>query len=121
MGLLQPAHLTESETETILREKLRWILTAPGAETCEPRAVIVFGSAARGEMTESSDVDIALVYPDAKSLKAGRAAIYRRPPPDSWPMDLLFATEESFRAGQEKGGLFELVMSEGRVVHGSLE
>ena len=121
MGLLLPTRLTEAETEKILRDKLHWILEAPGAEGCAPRAVIAFGSAARGEMTEASDVDIALVYPDAKSLKIGRAAIYRQAPPDAWPLDLLFATEDSFRVGREKGGLFALVMDEGRVLHGSIE
>lgn len=116
MGLLVPTPVSPEAVEGILAGKLRWILAAS-----DPLAVIVFGSAARGEMTEVSDIDLALVYPDAASLKAGRAAIFSRPPPDSWPVDLLFHTKESFLARRAAAGIGELIAAEGRLLHGRIE
>lgn len=71
MGLLAPARLSAEETERIIADKLRLIL-----EASSPSAIILFGSAARGEMTEASDLDLALVYADEASLRNGRAAIH---------------------------------------------
>ena len=116
MGLLIPARLSLEDTESILADKLRWIL-----EASSPMAVIVFGSAARGEMTEASDLDLALLYADDDSLRKGRASILGRKPPDGWPLDLLFSTRKGYLAKAEKGGVFELIMREGRVIHGGIE
>ena len=85
MGLLVPAPIAKDEAERIVQDKLRWILGSS-----DPMAVIVFGSAARDEMTERSDIDLALIYPDEASLKAGRRAIHGQNPAGSWPADLLF-------------------------------
>ena len=115
MGLLIPAPIAKDETERIIRQKLRWIL-----ESGSPLAVIVFGSAARGEMTERSDIDIALIFPDEETLKSCRKDIYRRPPVDSWPTDLLFFTITAFLRKRESGGVCELIGREGKVIYGGL-
>ena len=115
MGLLVPAPIAEDEAERIVQDKLLWILGSS-----DPLAVIVFGSAARGEMTERSDIDLALIYPDEASLKAGRSAIYRQPPAGSWPADLLFYTKDVFLGKRESGGVCDLIGREGRVIHGGL-
>jgi hypothetical protein len=52
MGLLVPAPIAKDEAERIVHDKLRWILGSS-----DPLAVIVFGSAARDEMTERSAFD----------------------------------------------------------------
>ena len=99
MGLLISKPLAREAMDSIIRDKLRWVL-----QSSDPLAVIVFGSAARGEMTERSDLDIALIYPDEASLKAGRASIYARPPIGGWPVDLLFYTQEDFDSRRARGG-----------------
>jgi hypothetical protein len=83
MSLFISRPLAKEAVDSIIQDKLRWIL-----QSVDPLAVVVFGSAARGEMTERSDVDIALVFPDEESLKAGRTSIFGRPPIDMWPTDL---------------------------------
>jgi hypothetical protein len=116
MSLLISRPLAKEAMDTIIQDKLRWIL-----QSADPLAVVVFGSAARGEMTERSDVDIALVFPDEESLKAGRTSIFGRPPIDPWPTDLLFYTKDAFYAKRESGGVCELIGEEGILVHGRLE
>ena len=115
MGLLVPAPIAKDEAERIVQDKLRWILGSS-----DPMAVIVFGSAARDEMTERSDIDLALIYPDEASLKAGRRAIHGQNPAGSWPADLLFYTKDVFLRKRESGGVCELIGKEGRVIHGGL-
>jgi predicted nucleotidyltransferase len=115
MGLLRPKPIPDEQAEAIVRAKVAWIL-----KSSSPLAVIVFGSAARGELTEGSDIDIALVFPDEATLKERRAAIYREAPPDAWPADLLFYTEAAFRTKRASGGVCELIAKEGKVVYGGL-
>ena len=116
MGLLIPRPLDRLEIDRIVGDKLRWIL-----QSASPRALILFGSAARGEMTERSDLDIAAIFPDEDSLNAGRASIYSQPPIGEWPTDLLFYTQAEFEAKRRTGGVCELIWKEGKVIHGRLK
>ena len=115
MGLLSPTPVSVAETDRIVQARLGWILAAS-----EPEAVILFGSAASGKLTEASDLDFALIYRDAGSKKAGRVAVHSRRPPDSWPVDLLFYTREEFARHCKTGGVCELILTEGKILHGSI-
>lgn len=115
MGLLIPTPLSKEEIGLIVQDKLRWIL-----QSVEPRAVILFGTAAREQMTDRSDVDIAVIFADEASLKSGRASIYAQPMIDSWPTDLLFFTEAQFEARRRSGGVCELIWREGKAIYGRL-
>ena len=46
--------------------------------TVSPRRIILFGSAARGEMTAHSDLDVLVVLPDGADPTAAELAIYRK-------------------------------------------
>ena len=115
MGVFFPQLLSATEVSQIVDRKLNWIL-----EACLPQAVVVFGSAARQEMSEQSDVDLAILFPSEVSLREGRAAIFKRPPPDSWALDLLFFTAEGFAKKSATGGVCQLIRSEGRVLFGAM-
>lgn len=115
MGIFFPKPLSAQETSQIIARKLDWIL-----EACRPQAVVLFGSAARGEMTERSDVDLALVFPDEGELRQGRKALFRRPPPDSLSQDILFFTKDDFVKKAARGGVCEVIQSEGRTLFGAL-
>ena len=117
MGLLTPRKLTGEETEGLIQKNLQWLLSVTS-----PSAVIVFGSAARRQMTEASDIDIALIYPDEQSLVEARKHIYGSMDRDSvfWPRDLLFYTEPGFVERRRRGGVCELISSEGRVFFGRM-
>ncbi|MFZ4615427.1 MAG: nucleotidyltransferase domain-containing protein [Rectinemataceae bacterium] len=108
MGLLKPVRLSKKETARLIEAKLQWLLDAS-----QPSVVVLFGSAARGGMTEASDPDLALVYPDDQAFRLGRKAIFCRPPCDSWPTDLLFSTQKAFGEKVAAGGLYELIAREG--------
>ncbi|MCF7943739.1 MAG: nucleotidyltransferase domain-containing protein [Spirochaetia bacterium] len=114
MGLLTPLTLQYQQQQQIISACKAWILSR-----CRPSACILFGSAARGEMNESSDIDIALIFSDAEKLAAARNALYETPPlTELWPCDLVFFTVTEYQRKLERGGLCELVSSEGILLHG---
>ena len=73
VGVFLPRVLPAAEAVAIVRTKLEWILDA-----CAPVEVWLFGSAARDEMTEASDVDLALVFENEDAVSSARHALYSR-------------------------------------------
>ena len=109
MGIFRPAAVGQDEAREMVETKLRWILSA-----CVPEEVWLFGSAERGEMTEASDVDLALVFPDGATLKEARRSLYARPRPDVWAQDIAFFISEDFYHRGTVGGLPMLILQEGK-------
>ncbi len=118
MGLLYPEKIDPEEAEKLISSMVDWIRSV-----CDPVSIILFGSAARGEMTEASDIDLCLIFADENLLASGREAVYNSINGENsvWPKDLLFYTMESFAARQKIGGIAELIASEGRALYGSLQ
>ena len=94
MGLFRPATLSEEDTKALIAAKLAWVLKG-----CEPGEVWVFGSAARAELTESSDIDLALIFESLEEMRAARRTLARTARCDNWPDDILYYTRSDF-AGQ---------------------
>ncbi len=115
MGVFFFKPMTPHEISAAVQRKLDWILAA-----CRPEAVILFGSAARGTMTERSDIDLALIFPDADTLRQARKAIFRQPPPDDRSQDLLFLTDADYRRKRATGGICEIIQAEGTPLFGSM-
>ena len=91
--------LTPEEQQQLIQAKLAWILRA-----CQPNRVILFGSAARLEMTDASDIDLILIFPDDHDVRTTKNIVYKARPKDDWPQDLLFYTEQEFDSSLAKGG-----------------
>ncbi len=82
-----------------------------------PRKVVLFGSCARGEAHEDSDVDLLVVMdqvkdPDEEAIKM------RRTIPRSFPLDLIVkrSSEVNRRAAPE-GSFVRTLLEEGRVLY----
>lgn len=88
------------------------------ADEMKPRMIVLFGSAARGEMTEGSDIDLLVVLDgfDSRRVEMARAAklLVRLPV----PADVLVYTETEV---EEWGGVVNHIINEalldGRVVY----
>lgn len=92
--------LTKEETNEIVQSKLDWILAA-----VSPIRVILFGSAARGEMTNQSDVDLILLFnEDADLRKMNETLFLMRPKTDLWPQDVILETETTYQMKVARGG-----------------
>ena len=99
----------------IFDDKIRMIVGRV-TEEYDPEAIIVFGSAARGEATEDSDLDIAIIMdsdlPEHERNVKMRACIMA--------MDLLVFTPEEVDAGKnDETSLISEIIRTGEVVYGS--
>jgi predicted nucleotidyltransferase len=79
--------------------------------------VILFGSYARGSVTEDSDVDLLVIGPhDGKSVdRSVQIRLKLRPP---FPVDLLIRTTEAVRKRIQMGDNFmQEIVEEGKVLY----
>jgi predicted nucleotidyltransferase len=70
------------------------------AEASEARRIVLFGSRARGNATEDSDVDLALVFEDDQDVKAGVRKAHLALWPRPFPVDLVPITAGALQAGR---------------------
>lgn len=116
MGLFRPAALTETDAEALIAAKLSWVLKGS-----QPAEVWVFGSAARGELTESSDIDLALIFDSLHEIAAARKSLAQTQRTDDWPQDVLYYTRSEFNRRAEVGGAAMIIRQEGRCLYPTKE
>jgi predicted nucleotidyltransferase len=114
MASLTARALSPDEVSALVQKKKDWILGA-----CSPACIILFGSAAAGEMTEASDIDLILIFSNLEEMKKSQALLWKSLPADDWPADIIFHTVSSFRDSCNKGGDASWIASrEGRIIYG---
>lgn len=77
--------------DTLTREIIRRILTV-----AEPDRVILFGSAATGEMTRDSDIDLLIVEPSPANTREESVRIRRALGDVGYPVDVIVIATERF-------------------------
>ena len=86
-------------------------------EIAHPERIILFGSAARGEMNEDSDLDL-LVIADKQDRRATARRIRRARPRRSAPLDVVVATASEVEANRHDPCCFlHDALREGRVLY----
>lgn len=78
--------------QRILKELVRRIV-----ESVQPRRVVLFGSAARGEMRPNSDLDVLVVMPDGVHRRRTAQIIYRSLSGLGIPKNVVVVTESDVR------------------------
>lgn len=78
--------------------------------------VILFGSAARGDVGSTSDLDLLVVRRDSRRPAERMDDLYRRAR-STIAMDLLVYTPEEIRAARENSSFLRRALDEGRVVY----
>ena len=66
-------------------------------EAVHPRRVILFGSAARGEMGPNSDLDVLVIMPDGTHRRQTAQEVYRRLWGFGFAKDIVVVTESDVR------------------------
>ncbi len=86
-------------------------------EAAQPERIILFGSAARGEVGPHSDVDL-LIVKDAPNLRKLTARIYRRLYGVGTAVDIVMATPRDVERYKDSHALvIRPALQEGRVVY----
>lgn len=84
--------MNEAELRNILDELVRRIVAA-----AHPRRIVLFGSAARGQMGPDSDLDILVVMPDGTHRRRTAQDLYRALLGLGFAKDILVVTESDVR------------------------
>ena len=83
-----------------------------------PLKIILFGSAARGDFLEDSDLDFLVVMPAGVHRRRVAQDLYRRINGAGRPFDILVATPEDLeKHGDNAGLIYERILREGREIY----
>jgi uncharacterized protein len=99
-------------------EKLKNI-TAQIIEKYQPEKIILFGSAARGEIGPNSDIDLLIIKKNTPYYGADRTRELSKLIDRDLPLDLLVYRPEEFEKRVSMGDPFlKAILKEGKVLHG---
>jgi predicted nucleotidyltransferase len=85
----------------------------------KPEKIILFGSAARGEIVPDSDVDFLIIKKETPHYGADRIRELSRMIERNVPLDLLVYRPEEFEARLKMGDPFlKAIIKEGKVLYG---
>jgi predicted nucleotidyltransferase len=84
-------------------------------DAVHPLKIILFGSAARGEMGPESDVDVLVVMPDGTNRRHTSQYLHTQMLGIGMPVDILVATDNDLERFRDNIGLvYRTVLTEGR-------
>ena len=87
-------------------------------ELVQPLRIILFGSAARGEMGPNSDIDVLVVMPEGVHRRRTAQLLYRQIRGLGVPFDILVATPDDLERHKDNIGLiYQSILREGREVY----
>jgi predicted nucleotidyltransferase len=92
--------LQDEQVNKLLQTDLTRILNV-----CGPVHVYLFGSAARGCMTDSSDLDFLVVLDDDVDMREGKRQYYSSPGERNVPVDMIFLSKSQFAVRSITGGV----------------
>jgi len=99
--------------DVLIEEIVRRVLSV-----ANPDKIILFGSAAKGEMTRDSDIDLLVVESEIEDRDAEYVRIRRALGNMGFPFDIVFITTEWFEASKNViGGIAYSANKHGRVVY----
>jgi len=84
----------------------------------QPLRIILFGSAARGEMGPDSDLDVLVVMPNGTHRRKTAQQLYRQIRGLGVPFDIVVATSEDLEVHRSNPGLiYQTILREGTEVY----
>ena len=99
--------------ETLLAEVVRRVLTV-----ARPERIILFGSAATGQMTEDSDLDLLVVEPEPANTRDRSVRIRRALGDVRYPVDVIVMSSARFEETKNLiGGIAYPARKYGRILY----
>jgi predicted nucleotidyltransferase len=107
--------LSRAEMDDLVQRAVEWLCTK-----FKPRAIWLFGSVARYDATDFSDLDVAVIFDSEEALKAARTAgIFHLSGHIGRPVDMLLFTHSTFMRKTQTGGVCETIFDEGKCLYDS--
>jgi uncharacterized protein len=89
------------------------------AEAAKPKRIMVFGSYARGDAREDSDLDLLVIQPRVEDRAREMVRLRRALRPLRIPVEILvYSADEVARWGDQPGSALYWALREGKTVHG---
>lgn len=105
--------MTTSALDHILNDLVTRILSV-----VKPKQVFLFGSAARGEMHDNSDIDLLVVVQNGLHRRKTAQNIYRNLLGFGFATDIVVVTEEDIKKSRDGDGyVIQTALTEGRLVY----
>ena len=99
--------------QALLSELVQRIVAA-----VQPRRIVLFGSAARGQLGPHSDLDVLVVMPDGVHRRQTARRAYRALAGLGWAKDIVVVTEEDVRRFSDEPSLvIHPALKEGRELY----
>jgi len=106
--------ITATALDDIVRDTIGRILAV-----VSPKQVFLFGSAARGDLHENSDIDLLVVVPRGTHRRKTAQLIYRNLVGLAFGADIVVVTEEDVEKYRDaEGWVIQEALAEGRLVYG---
>lgn len=87
-------------------------------DAVHPLRIVVFGSAAQGQMGPDSDIDVMVVMPDGTHCLNATQHLYRRMIGFGSPVDIVVATPAVLERHKDNRGLiYRTILAEGREIY----
>jgi predicted nucleotidyltransferase len=107
--------MTAAALDKIVEDTIGRILSV-----VSPKQVFLFGSAARGDIHENSDIDLLVVVPNGTHRRRTAQSIYRNMVGLNFGADIVVATEDDIEKYRDAEGLIiREALKEGRLVYGA--
>jgi len=88
--------------------------------TVNPKKIILFGSAVRGEMGPNSDLDLLIIVPSTEHQRKTAQKIYRNLIGISFAVDIVVVTEDNVELYKNNVGMvIKSAIQEGKVIYAS--
>ena len=85
-----------------------------------PKQVVLFGSAARGDLHEDSDIDLLVVVPNGTHRRETAQSIYRNMVGLDFAADIVVVTEDDVEKYRDaEGWVIREALAEGKLVYGT--
>jgi predicted nucleotidyltransferase len=106
------------ESSTVIDQATLDQLVARIVETAHPRRIVLFGSAARGQMGPHSDVDLLVIMPDGAHRRRTAQRLYMALRDSEVAKDIVVVTESDVREyGDEPSLVICPALKEGRELY----
>jgi predicted nucleotidyltransferase len=105
--------VNDFKLENILNEIVKRIL-----DVVQPKNIILFGSAVRGEMGVNSDIDILVVVPSGLHRRKTAQKIYRNLIGVGFAVDIVVVLEDDIEQFKDHNGMvIQPALKEGKVLY----
>jgi len=116
MGILAESLSKYSLSDSQFKE-LACLVRARILSVCSPEFIYIFGSYARGSISGTSDLDLAIIFENKEILKKQKKLILNSKLFLDYSTDFLFFTREEFEKKSSLWGVCTIIKSEGKVIY----